>query len=166
MGDPGVTILARYVNQVEAGLAVSMLSQNGIESWLEDEEIVNQVWYWGNAVGGIKLVVRKEDEAKAREAMLSIRSLQILPEMEVETASQDRVGKTSLILSMLGVIGFPPLLNLLSIGYKLIHYRDIRSMTPLGTRWLWCSIILDLSVISLVTALVYTSKASLFSFFF
>ena len=50
----------------------SVLEDAGIQCFLEDENVVRMDWLGSNAMGGIKLVVRKKD-AEAAEKLLSER---------------------------------------------------------------------------------------------
>ena len=50
---------------MDAHLLVGRLESEGIECWLQDENTVTINPIWTNAVGGIKLMVKKEDQAQA-----------------------------------------------------------------------------------------------------
>jgi len=63
---PSPVMIARYGGVPEALLAKSMLDSAGIESFLGDENLVRLDWFYSNLVGGIKLMVRKEDAETAR----------------------------------------------------------------------------------------------------
>ena len=63
---PSPVMIARYGGVPEALLAKSMLDSAGIESFLGDENLVRLDWFYSNLVGGIKLMVRKEDGETAR----------------------------------------------------------------------------------------------------
>jgi hypothetical protein len=63
---PSPVMIARYGGVPEALLAKSMLDSAGIESFLGDENLVRLDWFYSNLVGGIKLLVRKEDAETAR----------------------------------------------------------------------------------------------------
>ena len=39
----------------------------GIECYLQDESVVRLDWFWSNAMGGIKLIVREKDAAEAEK---------------------------------------------------------------------------------------------------
>jgi hypothetical protein len=45
------------------------LDSAGIESFLADENVIRMNWLWSNALGGVKLQVRKTDVAVASELL-------------------------------------------------------------------------------------------------
>jgi hypothetical protein len=53
----------------DALLAKNLLEASGIECFLADENIVNVNWLLSNAVGNMKLQVRKEDAEAALEIL-------------------------------------------------------------------------------------------------
>lgn len=62
---PRPVIVRRYRDLPEASLAKSILDSAGIESILVDDNIVRIDWFYSNLVGGIKILVRKEDAETA-----------------------------------------------------------------------------------------------------
>jgi len=50
-------------------MAKSILDSAGIESFLADENVISMNWLWSNALGGVKLQVRKTDVAVASELL-------------------------------------------------------------------------------------------------
>ncbi len=58
-------VLQSFNNYVDAHLLLARLESEGIECWLKDENTVTIFPVWTNAVGGIKLLVRKEDYNRA-----------------------------------------------------------------------------------------------------
>ena len=67
----GWAVAARFLNIGEAEIAASALDAAGIDCDLLDEAIVRVDWFMAQAVGGIKLVVRAEDLAAARDVLTS-----------------------------------------------------------------------------------------------
>jgi len=65
-------VLRRYRDMPQAFVEKSVLEDSGIQCFLEDENVVRMDWLGSNAMGGIKLVVRKKD-AEAAEKLLSER---------------------------------------------------------------------------------------------
>ena len=53
----------------EALLAKGSLDSAGIESALVDDNVVRLDWFWSNLLGGVKLVVDREDAAAAEEVL-------------------------------------------------------------------------------------------------
>jgi hypothetical protein len=58
-------VLNSYTNYVEAHIAKGVLEEQGIHCWLKDENTVTIDPVLTNAVGGIKIMVGKEDGQKA-----------------------------------------------------------------------------------------------------
>ena len=50
---------------MDAHLLLTRLESEGLECWLQDENTVTIYPVWTNAVGGIKLLVKKEDVPRA-----------------------------------------------------------------------------------------------------
>ncbi|HUR66172.1 MAG TPA: DUF2007 domain-containing protein [Chitinophagaceae bacterium] len=67
-------LLNAYQNYVEAHIAKGVLEENEIPSWLKDENTVTIDPILTNAVGGIKLMVEKENAQKAWEILEGLRN--------------------------------------------------------------------------------------------
>lgn len=63
-------VIRRYRDMPGAFVARSVLEDAGIECVLQDDNVVRMDWFWSNAMGGIKLVVRQKD-AEESEQLLS-----------------------------------------------------------------------------------------------
>ena len=66
---PKPVIIGRYRDLAIASVAKSILDSAGIESFLADDNVIRMDWFYSNAIGGIKLRVRDEDAAEARELL-------------------------------------------------------------------------------------------------
>jgi hypothetical protein len=66
---PSVVTLRQFLTVQEAVMAKSILDSAGIESFLADENVISMNWLWSNALGGVKLRVRKADVAVASELL-------------------------------------------------------------------------------------------------
>lgn len=66
-------ILNSYENYIEAHIAKGTLEEQGIDCWLKDENTVTINPIWTNAVGGIKIMVAKQDAERAAEILLQIK---------------------------------------------------------------------------------------------
>lgn len=66
---------------MDAHLLMGRLESEGIECWLQDENTVTINPIWTNAVGGIKLMVKKEDAVLARQIF-----------WEIETSRKQAIG--------------------------------------------------------------------------
>lgn len=70
--DNNFRFVKSYQYVVEAQIFSGKLTSEGIEVFLRDVNIVDSNPIWSNAVGGVKLFVRKEDFEKASEILLDI----------------------------------------------------------------------------------------------
>lgn len=77
---PKPVIVGRYRDLSSASVAKSILDSAGLESFLVDDGMIRLDWLYSNALGGIKLLVRDQDEAAARELL----EAQIPEKFEVE----------------------------------------------------------------------------------
>jgi ribosomal protein S27AE len=64
-----LVVAATYTQGLEAQLACSVLHAAGLEARVHDEYTVAAEWRYSNAIGGVKVVVRAEDLATARELL-------------------------------------------------------------------------------------------------
>ena len=62
-------IVGRYRDLPMASVAKSILESAGIESFFADDNVIRMDWFYSNAVGGIKLLVRGEDATEARQLL-------------------------------------------------------------------------------------------------
>jgi hypothetical protein len=62
-------ILRRYRDMPAAFIEKSVLEDAGIECYLQDDNVVRMDWLWSNAMGGIKLIVRKKDADEAEKIL-------------------------------------------------------------------------------------------------
>jgi len=65
-------ILKTFDSSILAHIASDRLTMAGIENYIHDENTNTIMPVWGMAIGGIKIVVKKEDEKKAQDAMFEI----------------------------------------------------------------------------------------------
>src|SRR5215831_6443874 len=62
-------VLRRYRDLPEAFVAKTVLEDAGIESFLQDDNVVRMDWFWSNAIGGIKLLVRQKDQEESAKLL-------------------------------------------------------------------------------------------------
>lgn len=62
-------VLRRYRDMPEAFVARSLLEDAGIQAFLQDDNVVRMDWFWSNAIGGIKLVVRQKDMEESEKLL-------------------------------------------------------------------------------------------------
>jgi predicted RNA-binding Zn-ribbon protein involved in translation (DUF1610 family) len=65
-------LLNVYTNYVDAHIAKGVLEEQEINCWLKDENIVTIDPMLTNAVGGIKLMVEKENAVRAAEVLQAL----------------------------------------------------------------------------------------------
>jgi hypothetical protein len=64
-----IVTVARFDHMPDAHIAMGRLRTEGVDCWLADEHLVQTDWLYSIAVGGIKLQVHAEDEARARSIL-------------------------------------------------------------------------------------------------
>jgi hypothetical protein len=58
-------VLQSFTNYIDAHIIAGRLEEEGINCWLKDENSVTVNPLWTNALGGIKIMVAKEQQADA-----------------------------------------------------------------------------------------------------
>ncbi len=58
-----------FDNYIEANIVENVLNEEGIETLMQDENTVTANWLWSNAIGGIKLQIKEEDIAAAKDIL-------------------------------------------------------------------------------------------------
>jgi hypothetical protein len=66
---PEIIELKSYFDPIQANLEKELLAQEGIDCYLRDIYITDMNWLYTNAVGGIKLMIKKSDLSRATEAL-------------------------------------------------------------------------------------------------
>jgi predicted RNA-binding Zn-ribbon protein involved in translation (DUF1610 family) len=66
-------VINSYNNYVDAHIARGVLEEQGIQCWLQDENTVTIDPILTNAVGGIKIMVAKEDSEKALDILSQLK---------------------------------------------------------------------------------------------
>lgn len=104
-------IVARYTDPLEAQIACGLLRAEGIDVHLSDAHMALANWEWRLAIGGVKLHVRDEQLAQAREVIRRLDAGEFrLPadDDEAETAQADAPPRESLSsrLAWVGLILF------------------------------------------------------------
>ena len=61
-----IVIVDRFRDLLEAELAKGKLQSAGIDCLVADENLVRMDWFYSNAIGGLRLMVRAEDVDSAR----------------------------------------------------------------------------------------------------
>lgn len=66
---PSLVAIRAFRDLPQALIAESILDSTQIECFLSDENVIRMDWFWSNALGGIKLLVKEEDAAAAQELL-------------------------------------------------------------------------------------------------
>ena len=61
--------IARFSKAEDAHLLRMRLEAGGIPAFVQDEHLVQVIWFYSDAIGGIRVQVAEEDVAKARKLM-------------------------------------------------------------------------------------------------
>jgi hypothetical protein len=75
-----------YAGPVEANLAKNRLEASGVRAFVADQVMVQMFWYFGNAIGWIKLQVGSQDVAVAHAALNQQHGIETGPGVEPEEA--------------------------------------------------------------------------------
>jgi len=125
--------IARFISAGEASIARNALEVEGIEARLDGEAMATWFWYFGSAIGGVRLWVREDDVEQARQILEAGASRgesaddfdeDEVRDLEAEASNADlpedliRAWRAALI----GVVLLPPLLNVYST-WLLIRHR-------------------------------------------
>jgi len=65
----GMVIIRQFRDLPQALLAKGSLESAGIECALVDDNVVRMDWFWSNAMGGIKVMVKAEDASASDEVL-------------------------------------------------------------------------------------------------
>ena len=88
-----LAVVRAFSLPLEAHLACSALHAAGLEARVADQDMVTADWLLSNAIGGVKVLVRAEDLATAREVLENIASVSdddaVDGMSDVEDAAQD-----------------------------------------------------------------------------
>lgn len=145
-----LVVIAIFNNSYEATLMQGILKDQGIESWLQDEAMVNIAWYLTVALGYIKLYVREEDEELARtildeyqassnEKTSEDRDLKDEDEDEAlsELTSTDKILRRAFRSAVVGLVILPlqlySLWLLLTLSWKGLPRTPRQRLTLLST---------------------------------
>ena len=81
----GLSIIARFRNEANAQLARSKLAAAGIDARVWDAYTIAVNWLYADALGGVKVVVAREDAAEALEVLRDQVAGEVTGEMIPET---------------------------------------------------------------------------------
>ena len=150
--DGNLVVIATFNNSYEASLTQEILKTQEIESWFQDEAIVNLAWYLTIAVGGIKLVVREQDEQLAR-TILDEYQTSLNQESCLGLIPTDKILRRALRAAMVGLMFLP--LQLYSLWLLLTLFWKGLPKTRRQILTLIITLGLDLAVLILIWSFIY-----------
>ncbi len=146
----GLVAVATFSRHLDAELAKSKLEAEGLRAFLADGNIVRLNWFLSGAVGGVKLLVREMDEARAatilnedpRHAQAALREVfgDDPEELCIRCGSDEVRGqgssafRSSIALVLVALLLAQPFVLLL-IGVPVLFYRRRRRCFECGLRW-------------------------------
>jgi DNA-directed RNA polymerase subunit RPC12/RpoP len=65
-------ILQSFTNYIDAHIILGRMQEENIDCWLKNENTVTVMPIWTNAIGGIQLMVRREQLQEASEVLKNI----------------------------------------------------------------------------------------------
>jgi len=116
-------VIARYSFAHEAQIAKASLEAAGIHTHLADEHTVNVQWLYSNAMGGVRLMVAKQDAEQAR-SILSCDFSQAVEDSHIFSGEADACpccGSHDLLPYTKGKR--PAFVVFLFLGFPLFFYR-------------------------------------------
>lgn len=146
----------------EAELVRLHLEVEGVEAWLVDEHTVSIAGHLTHAVGGVKVVVAKDDLERARE-LVRTRPDRELPDEAwggrapgpdddtVARSEATTLANRALAAAVLGTF-VPPLGNLYSLWVLYLFGRERQGATAADVVKAVCALAFDALVIALVVA--------------
>ncbi|MDQ8187952.1 DUF2007 domain-containing protein [Pelagicoccus sp. SDUM812002] len=99
--------LVKFQSPDEAYLARMRLEGSGIEAFIADETMVSMNWLYSNAIGGIRLQVREEDQERAMEILSltpSERGIVTCPHCGSQNIKYRKIGPAAAIGLIIGFI--------------------------------------------------------------
>lgn len=128
--------IARFPSSAEAALARNRLDDANILACLDGEAMASWFWYLGSAIGGVKLLVDRQDAERASSILSSAPELGDVDSIDFGDDSPEDADDHENDLSpeltrafrasILGIILLPPLLNIYSM-YLLFRHRLFQS---------------------------------------
>jgi hypothetical protein len=127
----------RFSTAAEASIVCGRLECEGIRAQLAGEEAANCLWHLGTAIGGVRLLVNREDARRAVDVLRSVAAIDDLDDIDFGDRSDEpcrddapaelpedllRAWRASLI----GVVLLPPILNIYSMWLLFRHRFFLR----------------------------------------
>jgi len=128
--------IARFPSSAEAAVARNCLDDAGIFACLDGEAMANWFWYFGSAIGGVKLLVERQDAERASSTLASALELGDVDSIDFGDDSPEDADDHGNDLppelirafraSIMGMLLLPPLLNIYSM-YLIFRHRLFQS---------------------------------------
>lgn len=136
---PKSVVIAKFSLPLEAQIARASLESAGITAFVADEHTINMDWLYSNAMGGVRLIVRREDADAARrilEADFSMgvdESFLANEKNRVDVAHCPSCGSDDVYPFTKGKR--PAFLVFILLGFPLFFYQDGLKCKDCGTFW-------------------------------
>jgi len=132
---PDLVTVARFRDLPEAMFARGLLESTGIDSFLADENAIRLDWFWSNAIGRMRLLVRQPDA----EAAQQILHLPIPDNFELgegqESFEQPKCPKCGAIDIQFEGVNRGVALTALAVSLPVAVRRDAWTCNACGARW-------------------------------
>lgn len=163
--DEGLETVATFPDAIEAHLALNLLSQNGIQGLLQDENLSQMAWHLTRAIGGVKVCVARRDLEQA--ARIIERHESHSAGLKGEEPREERLARVyrenprrAYRMATFSFF-FPPL----AVWALLIALEELSSdrrseLTPKDRRELTLAIVFSISLIAIFSLLLWVAYFS------
>lgn len=130
-------VIARFSFPLDAQIARASLVSAGIPAFVADEHTINMDWFYSNAMGGVRLHVRREDLDEARR-ILETDFSELVDEFFTDDESVDVVRCRRCRSDQ--VVAFtkgeqPAFLVFMLLGLPLLFYKEGLKCKDCGAFW-------------------------------
>jgi len=161
MPEEGPLVVATFALPTEAEMARGLLESNGIQARLRDDGLVGVHPWLSNAVGGVKVVVPAQDAERAREILddagegSESTGPKLVDPVEQDSSEADVLAARALNAAGIGLLVFPPVLQVWSAWLLLRLSRSSAPLGPSGRKRALLALTIDLLVFAAVAAVVF-----------
>lgn len=129
--------VAAFRDVPDAELALSTLKAAGIDAQLADENAVGVAWTYSVAVGGVKVLVAKEDVAAARKVLEADRSADLEAELgaDLEPESAERCPRCDSTDSKVYKLARPAAAVAILTGLPVVLWGERNQCRKCGRVW-------------------------------
>ena len=160
--------IARFDSAAEAAVARNRLDDAGIRASLDGEAMASWFWYFGSAIGGVKLLVNRQDAERASSILSSAPEPGDFDSIDFgDDSPEDADDQTNDVspelmrafrASIIGLFLFPPLLNIYST-YLLFRHRLFQSFWNWRVKTAVCANVFVFLLFFTIVGSIVTSRA-------